>query len=41
MPGLVYEEVHACGRCTLIFDDEGQCLDNQTIPPAGPIGLAS
>ena len=30
-------ERNECGRCSLVFDDRGQCLETQTISPAGRI----
>jgi hypothetical protein len=35
MGKIVQDMPHQCGRCTLIFDDRGQCIETQTIPPAG------
>jgi hypothetical protein len=35
MGRVVQEMPHQCGRCTLVFDDRGQCIDAQTTPPAG------
>jgi beta-lactamase superfamily II metal-dependent hydrolase len=34
MGSLIHEISHQCGRCTLVFDDRGQCLEVRTIPPA-------
>jgi hypothetical protein len=35
MGRVVQDRPHECGRCTLIFDDLGRCIEVQTIPPAG------
>jgi hypothetical protein len=32
---------HQCGRCTLIFNDRGQCIGTETIPPAGRLSTGS
>ena len=34
MGRLIDENGHACGRCTLVFDDQGQCVDMELEPPA-------
>jgi hypothetical protein len=34
MGRLVDESRHACGRCTLIFDDRGRLIDRELTPPA-------
>jgi hypothetical protein len=31
------ENRHQCGRCSLTFDDQGQCVDQELVPPAAII----
>jgi beta-lactamase superfamily II metal-dependent hydrolase len=33
------ESHHQCGRCSLIFDDRGQCVGTESIGPAGAISV--
>ena len=28
---------HQCGQCTLIFDDQGHCIETELVPPAGEL----
>lgn len=40
-PGLVEEAVHLVGRCTLSFDDQGNCIAEELLPPAASLSVPS
>jgi hypothetical protein len=41
MGSLDDEGHHQCGRCMIVFDDQGNCTETQLIPPANLLPAAS